>query len=85
MIVTVPDAWRGGDLPLKLRVKVTYGRGESLDVWADGRPVVAIPTLFAPIDTTGCSWTVEGSDTIIVTMEKRDAREWHTLFLAATA
>ena len=67
--------------PLKSRVKVSYGKGECLDVKADGKPVLLVTPLFAPVDTSGCSWTVDGKDKIVVTMEKRDPREWHTFFL----
>lgn len=81
VVVTVPDVWRGGDIPLKLRVIVKYGKGDCLDVRADGRPLLCLNPLFDKIDVTGCSWTIEGKDQIIITMEKREEREWHTLAL----
>ena len=66
---------------LKTRVKVDYGAGETLKVLVDGAPIVLVHPLFAPVDTTGCSWTVDGKDKLVVTMEKRDERMWHTLHL----
>ena len=76
IIVTCPET----DKPLKARVKVSYGRGDALTVTCDGVQLIHWSPLFAPIDPTGCSWTIDGS-TIVVTLEKREEREWHTLWL----
>lgn len=88
VVVTVPLPEandEAGSKPFKQRLKISYEKGESLNVVADGLPILRLNPLFAPIDPTGCSWTVDGSDKIIITMEKRDVREWHTLTLSRSA
>ena len=76
IIVECPPA----DAPLKSRVKVSYGRGDALTVVCDGVQLIHWSPLFAPIDPSGCSWTIDGS-TLVITLEKREEREWHTLWL----
>jgi len=76
IIVTCPAS----EKPLKSRVKVSYGRGDALTVVCDGVQLIHWSPLFAPIDPSGCSWTIDGS-TIVITLEKREEREWHTLWL----
>ena len=73
IVVTCPAS----EKPLKSRVKVSYGRGDALTVLCDGVQLIHWSPLFAPIDPSGCSWTIDGS-TIVVTLEKREEREWHT-------
>lgn len=70
--------------PLKKRVEVSYGKGDVLRVLIDRKPLVLLVPLFAPVDPSGCSWTIDGTD-VVVTMEKRDAKEWNTIFLTRTA
>lgn len=80
VVVTCPVA----DKPLKHRVAISYGRGDALTVTCDGIQLVHWAPLFDKIDPTGCSWTVDGA-TLVVTLEKREEREWHTLWLARRA
>ena len=78
--MTVPGEC-DGEGPLKKRTKVSYGRGDALFVTVDGKTLVDVTPLFAPIDPGGCSWTVEGN-LIHITLEKREQREWHTIALS---
>ena len=81
--VTVPPEC-AGEGPLKKRTTVKYGKGDALYVTVDEKELVKLKPLFANVDPGGCSWTCEGRE-IIVTMEKRDAREWHTIQLPRAA
>ena len=64
---------------LKKRLKVSYGRGESLKVAVDGAAVLEIEKLFDRVAPDQCSWSLdEGkrSTALVVTLEKVDPRPW---------
>ncbi|KAJ1463148.1 hypothetical protein M885DRAFT_610166 [Pelagophyceae sp. CCMP2097] len=71
-------------VPLSKRVKVSYGKGDELNVSVDGASVLSLSPLFAPVAPDESSWSVDG-DTIVITMEKRDPRGWTTITLSGRA
>ena len=65
---------------LKKRIKVSYGRGTSLDVSLDGTSLLSIGKLFDRVTPDDCSWLLDGPE-IVITMEKMDPRPWVDLAL----
>lgn len=63
------------------RVKVTFGRGESLSVTVDGLALLTLDKLFARVSPDGCSWSLDGT-AIVITMEKMEERAWAKLTLS---
>jgi hypothetical protein len=74
----IPEG-KGG--ALKKRIKVSYGKGEALRVQVDGEPLLAIEKLFDRVTPDECSWSVDGAGTLVISMEKSDARAWSDLTL----
>ena len=70
----------------KKRIKVSYGRGESVKVFVDGKTVLDIEKLFDRISPDDCSWCLDVSKegtALVVTMEKIEPRAWVELHLPA--
>ena len=65
----------------KKRIAVRYGRGDALVVTLDGAVVLDLPRLFDRVTPDECTWTLDKEGTLIVTMEKADARPWADLTL----
>lgn len=73
---------KGVPVDNKKRIGVSYGRGESLVVKVDGNVLLEAPKLFARVTPDECTWTVEkGSGTLVISLEKGEARPWATLTL----
>ena len=62
------------------RVKVTYGRGESVTVTVDGVLLLGLAPLFARVTPDECSWTLDKGE-VVVTLEKANAKAWSELTL----
>ena len=66
------------------RVKVSYGKGESLSVDVDGSRLLHLSPLFDRVVPDGCSWSIDG-ERLSVSLEKATERPWPALVLAASA
>ena len=62
----------------KKRIKVLYGKGDSLVVKVDGEEVCNVTPLFDKVTPDECSWSLDGG-TLVISMEKAEGKAWADL------